>query len=169
MKAQHISNSRDGYRKTIWNLVKSLEVILTIGQAWQMKLVPIFQYSPCATNHFCSIWMPLQGVKIPIGTQTKSGSKMVNTTRHVKIDAKLFFYFMILPVGKTLIFLPVSVKAKLELYTDGHGTLIFDKYEECSPKNHERTRSTKVGTIGYNFKLQMLLFCWEVIMKNKNK
>ena len=37
------------------------------------------------------------------------------------------------------------MKAWLKLYTDAYGTLIFDKYEECSPKNYERTRRTEVG------------------------
>ena len=105
--------------------------------------------------------MPLQGVKISVGTQTKSGSTMVNTPWHVKIAATQLFYFMILSVGGNLNVPAVSMKARLELYTYAHGTLIFDKYmyEECSPQNHERTRSTEVGTIGYNIKLQMLLLC----------
>ena len=44
-----------------------------------------------------------------------------------------------------LIDLAVSMKARPELYTDAHGTLIFDNYDECSPKNHERTHSAEVG------------------------
>ena len=27
-----------------------------------------------------------------------------------------------------------------ELYTDAYRILVFDKYKECSPKNHGRTR-----------------------------
>ena len=52
---------------------------------------------------------------------------------------------MILPVGGTLIDLAVLMKARLELYPDAHRTLIFDNYDECSPKNHERTHRAKVG------------------------
>ena len=55
------------------------------------------------------------------------------------------------------------------LYTDAHGTLIFDKYEECSPKTHEKTCRTEVGPIGLRIKVQMLLLHWEMIMKNKNE
>ena len=36
MKVHYISNFTDGLRKTIWHIVKSLEVVLTVGQAWQM-------------------------------------------------------------------------------------------------------------------------------------
>ena len=61
------------------------------------------------------------------------------------------------------------MKAMLELYTDAHESLIFNKYEECSPKNHERTCRAEVGTIGCNFKLQILLLRGEVTMKCKNK
>ena len=59
---------------------------------------------------------------------------------------------MILPVGGTLIDLALSLKARLELYTD-------------APRNHEWT----YHTIGYNIKPQMLLLCREVIMKNRTK
>ena len=48
------------------------------------------------------------------------------------------------------------MKARLEL--DAHGTLIFDKYGECSPKNHERTRYMEVWTIVCSIKPQILLF-----------
>ena len=41
--------------------------------------------------------------------------------------------------------LAVSMKSRLELYTDTHGTLIVDNYDECSPKNHEITHSAEVG------------------------
>ena len=94
---------------------------------------------------------------------------MINTPWHAKIDAQQLFYFVILSVGGTLIDLSVSMKARLEIYIDAYRTLIFDKYEECFPKNHEKTSHAEMGTIGYNIKLQMLLLCWEVIMKNKNK
>ena len=91
--------------------------------------------------------MPLQGggVKISIGTYIRSGSTMISNPWRAKIDAQELFYFMILPVGATLIDLAVSMKARLELYTDAHGTLIFDNYDECDPKNHERTHRAEVG------------------------
>ena len=70
---------------------------------------------------------------------------MINTPWHARIDAQELFYFMILPVGGSIIDLAVSMKARLELYTDAYGTLIFDNYDECSLKNHERTRRAEVG------------------------
>ena len=82
---------------------------------------------------------------------------MINMPWHAKIDTHQVFYFVILSVGGTLFDPAVSMKARLELYTDAHGSLIFDKYEECSPKNHERTCHAEMWTIGYNIKLQMLL------------
>ena len=50
-KGQFITNFTDGFYQIIWNPVKSLEVMLTVEQAWQMELAPIFQYKPCVTNH----------------------------------------------------------------------------------------------------------------------
>ena len=85
-----------------------------------------------------------KGVGISIGAHTRSGSTMINTPWHAIIDAQELFYFMILPVGGTLIDLAVSMKAMLELCADAHGTLVFDNYDECSPNNHERTHRAEV-------------------------
>ena len=64
----------------------------------------------------------------------------------------------------------VSMTARLELYTDAHGTLIFDNYDECSPKNHERTHRGEVRCHWLQHEtIHMLLLRWEVIMKNKTK
>ena len=126
MKVHCIANFTYGFRKTIWKLVKSLKVMLTAGQAWQMA-DPIFHYKACATNQLLvNINAFAMGVTISFGIHTRSGSTMINTPWHAKIDAQDLFYFMILPVGGTLIDLAVSMKARLELYTDAHETLIFD-------------------------------------------
>ena len=103
-------------------------------------------WSPCAANHLLvNMNAFARGVKISIGTHTRSGSTMINTTWHAKIDAQELFYFMIFPVGGKLIDLAGAMKARLELYTDAHGALIFDNYDKCSPKNHERTHRVEVG------------------------
>ena len=132
---------------------------------------PYFNINDVPPITYWWIWMPLEGVKISIGTHTRNGSTMINTSRHAKIDAQELFYFTILPVGGTLIDPAVSLKTRIELYTDAQGTLIFDNYDECSPKNHERTERIvrRWSTIGYNIKLQMLLLRQEMIMKNKTK
>ena len=55
MQAQMFSNFADGFHKTVWNLVKSLEVVLPVGREWQMELAAIFQYKPCTTNHLMGL------------------------------------------------------------------------------------------------------------------
>ena len=110
-------------------------------------------------------------VKISIGTHTRSDSTMINAPWHAKIDAQESFYFMILPVGETLIDPAVSLKTRLELSTVANRNLIFNNYYECSPKNHERTEPFvwRWCTTDYNMKLQMLLLRREMILKNKTK
>ena len=51
-------------------------------------------------------------VKISIGTHTRSGSTMINTPWHAKIEAQDLFYFIIVPIGGTLIDLAVSMKVR---------------------------------------------------------
>ena len=123
-------------------LLKPCEVIGGNADCWTSMTngwPPCFNINPVSPINYWWIWVPLQGIKISIGAHTGIGSTMINIPLHVKIDAQEWFYYMVLPVGGTLIDLTVSMKAKLELYTDAQGTLIFDKYDECSPKNHGRT------------------------------
>ena len=79
-----------------------------------MELVPIFQYKPVPPITHWWIWMSLQEVNISIGTQIRSGSTMINTHWHAKIDAQQLFNFMILPVGRILIDLAVSITGTLQ-------------------------------------------------------
>ena len=79
-----------------------------------MELVPIFQYKPVPPITFWWIWMSLQEVNISIGTHIRSGSTMINTHWHAKIDAQQLFNFMILPVGRILIDLAVSITGTLQ-------------------------------------------------------
>ena len=81
-----------------------------------MELVPIFQYKPVPPITYWWIWMPLQEVNIYIGTQIRSGSTMINTHWHAKIDAQQLFYFMILSVERILNDLAVSIKGTLQRY-----------------------------------------------------
>ena len=50
IKEQFISNLTDEFYQIIWNLVMSLEVMLTVWQVWQMELALIYQYKPCTIN-----------------------------------------------------------------------------------------------------------------------
>ena len=43
-------NSTDGFRKTIWNLGKSLGVMWLV-EKHDIWLAPIVPYKPCAPNH----------------------------------------------------------------------------------------------------------------------
>ena len=77
-----------------------------------MELVPTFQYKHVPPITYWWIWMPLQEVNISIGIQIRSGSTMINTHWHAKIDAQQLF--MILPAGRILIDLVVSIKGTLQ-------------------------------------------------------
>ena len=57
MKAPFTSNFTDRFYKIIWNPVRPLAVMLTVGLAWQIELAPIFQYKLCATHHILVLWI----------------------------------------------------------------------------------------------------------------
>ena len=79
-----------------------------------MELVPIFQYRPVPPITYWWIWMSLQEVNISISTQIRSGSTMINSHWYAKIDAQQLINFMILPVGRSLIDLAVSITGTLQ-------------------------------------------------------
>ena len=114
IKAHCIANFTCGFRKTIWDLVNAFKVMLTAGQAWQVADPHISIKKPGATNHLLVIMNTFaREVKISIGTHTRSGSTMmINTPWHAKIEAQELFYFIIVPVGGTLIDLAVSMKVR---------------------------------------------------------
>ena len=132
-----------------------------------MELVPIFQYKPVPPITYWWIWMSLQEVNIPIGTQIRSGSTMINTDWHVKIDAQQLFYFMILPVGRILIDLAVSIKGTLQRCPQNF--YICQVRRMLSP-DHESTHRTEVGPIGWNVKVYTVVTAsLRSDQENKNK
>ena len=107
--------------------------------------------------------MPLQEVNISIGTQIRSGSTMINTHWHAKIDAKQLF--MILPVGRILIDLAVSIKGTLQR--------CLQNFYICQVRRVLSQEPWKYPPWGPLVKIskctQLLQLRWEVIKKNKNK
>ena len=87
--------------------------------------------------------MPLQEVNISIGTQIRSGSTMINTHWHAKIDAQQLF--MLFPTGRILIDLAVSIKGTLQRWPQNFSIC---QVRRMLSKNHESTRRTEVGPIG---------------------
>ena len=114
--------------------------------------------------------MFLREVNISIGTQIRSGSTMINTHWHAKIDVQQLFNFMILPVGRILIDLAVSITGTLQRCPQ---IFIFVKYEECSlAKNYESTRRTEPRGEAHWLKYQSVHSCYSFTEKwsrKKNK
>ena len=133
-----------------------------------MELVPTFQYKPVPPITYWWIWMSLQEVNISIGTQTRSGSTMINTHWHAKIDAQQLFYFMILPVGRILIDLAVSIKGTLQRCPQIF--LYLSSTKNALPRTMKVPIVQRWGPLVKISKCtQLLQLRWEVIKKNKNK
>ena len=98
----------------------------------------------------------LQGVQISIGIQTGSGSTMTSTPWSPKLTHNSYCTQWNGQFGKP------KLISLLERCRDAL------KYQEYSPKNHERTHGAEVGNIDYNLKLQILLPRREAIMKKKS-
>ena len=131
-----------------------------------MGLVPIFQYKPVPPITCWWIWMSLQEVNISIGTQIWSGSTMINTDWHVKIDAQQLFYFMILPVGRILIDLAVSIKGTLQRCPQNFYIWQVRRMLSLEPRKYPSYRGggplVKISKC-----TQLLQLRWEVIKKTR--
>ena len=138
-------NFTDGFCKTIWNLGKSLEAMLTAGKAWHMAGPHSSMKTPCPQSLIGEYECLCKGSKSPLIHTPGVVQPWSTLPGMLKIDFQELFYFMIMPFGGTLIDLVLSMKARFEIYTNGHGTSICDNYNECSPKNHERTHRAEVG------------------------
>ena len=80
------------------------EVLVGNADCWTSMIngwPSYFNLNPVPPITYWWIWMPLQEVTISIGTHTRSGSTMIISPWHVKIDTQELFFFMILPVGGT--------------------------------------------------------------------
>ena len=91
--------------QTLWSPWRLCWLMDNMPNGWP----PYFNINPVPSIFYWWIWMPLQRVKIAIGTHIRSGSTMINTPWHAKIDGQESIYFMVLPVGGTLIDLGVSM------------------------------------------------------------
>ena len=130
-----------------------------------MELVPTFQYKPVPPITCWWIWMPLQEVNISIGTQIRSGSTMINTRWHAKIDAQQLY--MILPVGRILIDLAVSIKGTLQRCPHNFYICQVRRMRYQEPWKYPSNRG---GAHWLKYQCtQLLQLRWEVIKKNKNK
>ena len=125
-----------------------------------MELVPIFQYKPVPPITYWWIWLSLQEVNISIGTQIRSGSTMINNHWHAKIDAQQLFNFMILPVGRILIDLAVSITGTLQRCPQNFNICQVRRMLSQEPWKYPSYR-------GGAHCLEVR--SWEVIKKNKNE
>ena len=133
-----------------------------------MGLVPIFQYKPVPPITYWWIWMSLQEVNISIGTQIRSGSTMINTHWHAKIDAQQLFNCLILPVGRILIDLAVSITGTLQRCPQNF--LYLSSRKNALPGTMKVPVVQRWGPLVKISKCtQLLQLRWEVIKKNKNK
>ena len=101
MKAHCISKL---HRWIVQDYLTPCEVLVGNADCWTSMIngwPSYFNINPVPPITYWWIWMPLQEVTISIGTHTRSGSTMINTPWHVKIDTQELFFFMILPVGGT--------------------------------------------------------------------
>ena len=144
--------------------------LLTVGQARQMELAPMFQYELCAVPPLIidEYGCPRKGSKSPLVLKLGVVQQRPTLPDMLFVDAQQLLYHVVWPIGGTPVDLAASMKARVEVYSDAHRTLVFDKYQEISPKDHERTRRAGVGTVDYNLNLQTILPRREAIMKNKN-
>ena len=110
----------------------------------------------CSDQVGCtSIWMPLQGVEISIGSHTRSGSTMINPLTCYNRCPRVILLSQ-WRQGLNLTQMP------MELW-------YLTTTMNALPITTRDPIVRRWSAIGNNMKLQMVLLRWEVVMKNKTK
>lgn len=191
MKAKFISSLPEKFHSSISSPVKTMESmkkgvkvgsstvydmetiflrLITLGQTRNMELAPIFEYELCAVppSLIDEFGCLRKGTKSTLVQKLSVSQSEASPAEMVVVDAQQLLYHVVWPVGSNVSALAASVKNKLDRYGDSRKVLVFDKYEDLSPKDHERIRRSGAGSTDYNLTHQTDLPCREVIMKSKS-
>ena len=158
------------------SIIYSMETIflrlLTIGQSRQLQLAPVFEYELCAVpSSIIDEYGHLRkGTKSTLVQKLGTTQKETKAAEILIVDAQQLLHHVVWPVGGNISVLASSVRKRLDTsqYRQAQKVLVFDKYLELSPKDHERIRRAGAGSMDYNLTLQTELPCREAIMKSKN-
>lgn len=191
MKAKFVSNLPEKFHTSISSPVKTMEMmkkgtkvgsstvydmetiflrLITLGQTRHMELAPIFEFELCAVppSLIDEFGCLRKGTKSTLVHKLSVSQSEPSPPEVVVIDAQQLLYHVVWPVGGNVSVLAASMKRRLDKYSDSKKVLVFDKYEELSPKDQERIRRGGAGSTDYNLTHQTDLPCREAIMKNKN-
>ena len=144
--------------------------LLMIGQWRQMELEPLFAYELCSVP---PSFIDEQGC---LRKGNKSGLVkrlgVLETSQEapemVIVDGQQLFYRIVWQRGGSPSYLIASMQARLVRYADStEKVIVFDKYEEVSAKDHERTRRAGEVTISYELFITSPLPNRDAILKSK--
>ncbi len=191
MKAKFVSNLPEKFHTSISSPVKTMEMmkkgikvgsstvydmetiflrLITLGQTRHMELAPIFEFELCAVppSLIDEFGCLRKGTKSTLVHKLSISQSESSAAEVVVIDAQQLLYHVVWPVDGNVSVLAASMKKRLDKYSDSKTVLVFDKYEEFSPKDQERIRRGGAGSTDYNLTHQTDLPCREAIMKSKN-
>ena len=140
-----------------------------VGQQRHLQLAPIFSYQLCAVpptlaDEFGCL---RRGNKAALMNRLGIMLYWPRTPDIVIVDGQQLLYHVTLPCGGDPSVLVASMKARLASLP-GECVLVFDRYDHVSPKDHERIRRARVGSMNYNLAINSPLPSRDAILKNKH-
>ena len=118
-----------------------------IGQQRQLPLAPMFSYQLCA---------------VPLSLVDEFGSLWRG-----RYSGQQLLCHVMWPSGGDPLILVAPMKAILASLP-GECILVFDRYDNVSPKDHDRMRRAGVGSTNYNIAINSHLPSRDSILKNKH-
>ena len=121
-----------------------------------MHLAPIFEYELCTVppalvdEYGCL----RRGSKSPLVKRLGVVALEPNDPVTVIVDAQQILYHVVWPINGTAKDLAMPIYARLKDYRDAERILVFDKYHDNTPKDHERSYRAGDGSAEYNLELK---------------
>ena len=144
--------------------------LLIVGQSRKTSLVSVFEYELCAVpfSIIDEFGFIRKGNKANIVKKLATISTKPCPPNKVIVDGGQLVYHIVWPCGGTISTVATSMATRLKNYSVIPTKIIFDRYDNVSAKDHERSRRAG-GAVSaeYNHTLTSPLPNRDIIMKSK--
>ena len=156
--------------KTICDLAAIFFHMLMIGEQLKIENKYIFQFELCVvpSSIIDEYWCLRKGNKAVLMNRLSEQIKNPPDPDVIIVDAQQLLYHIVWPKCGDVSALVDSIKQHLTSYpNESRKIIVFDKYEDCSAKDHERIRRAGEGSVRYTMSISSPLPHRDSVMKNK--
>ena len=156
--------------KSVFDLAAIFFHMLMIGEQLKIEKKYIFQFELCVvpSSIIDEYGCLRKGNKAVLMNRLSEKITKIPYPDVVIVDAQQLLYHIVWPNGGMISAIVDSMKQHISYYPNhSKKIIVFDKYDDCSVKDHERVRRAGEGSVSYNLTHNSPLPHRDAIMKNK--